>query len=59
VSCPVALTDALRARFDACQQPRGLHLLWGVAMGDFERGICRRAARRPARGSGARVCRRA
>lgn len=43
ISCPVALADALRARFDTSQQPQGLHLLFGVSCGDYERGVCRHA----------------
>lgn len=41
ISCPFALTDALRERWDTTQQPRGLHLLWGVISGDYERGLSR------------------
>ena len=41
ISCPFALTDALRERWDNTQQPRGLHLLWGVISGDYERGLSR------------------
>ena len=41
ISCPFALTDALRERWDATQRPRSLHLLWGVITGDYERGLSR------------------